>query len=414
MFKYCAALTLLVAISSAQAKTWYVATDGSDGAAGTVADPFQTWQKAIDRSRRGDTILIAPGVYQPARLSYGVRINSKRDLTIMGQRGTPILDCTDVTDNWGIHCLKIQDSQNIRVVGIEVRNTPQLRDQTWPIGISIINVQDGSLENVDSHHHEGIGIFVGGNTRDFKVLNCDAHHNYHPFPNNTEPGGDADGIVMRPDRGSGGNSIIGCRTWANGDDGIDLWDAESKVVVEKNWSWGNGVAPDGGPAGDGNGFKLGRNSSSPRHWVARNMAWKNKQSGFDTNDAGAVDLVNNTAWDNDQYNFTVFGARHWLRNNLSVGASNSLSGPINERANSWNLSGATATDFASTNGSGTAGQRQSDGTLPDLPFLKLAPNSRMIDAGENVGEEFSGVAPDIGAQEFDGASAQEPSNPGCS
>jgi len=418
VFKFCAFLVVMLAISltisGAEATKWYVATDGSDDADGTSSDPFQTWQRAFYRSRRGDTILIAPGVYRPARLAYGARIKNKQDLTIIGHGGTPILDCTDVRYKYGINCFRIEDSRNIRVVGIEVRNTAQLRDQTWPNGIHVYNVQGGSLENVNSHHHEGSGIYVGGNTSNFKILNSDAHHNYQPFPNNDRPGGDSDGIGMGVNGGNDGNSIVGCRTWANGDDGIDLWNGESKVVLENNWSWGNGVAPDpnnqdGSPAGNGVGFKLGRNSSAPKHWVARNLAWKNKNAGFDTNGAGALNLVNNTAWDN-KYNFIVSGAAHWLRNNLSVDAPDSLGGPSDVDANSWDVGGATAADFASTDASGTAGQRKSDGTLPELPFLKLANSSDMIDAGVDVGHKFIGAAPDIGAYEFDG---ELPPNPGC-
>ena len=94
MFKFCAFLVVMLAISltisGAEATKWYVATDGGDDADGTSSDPFQTWQRAFYRSRRGDTILIAPGVYRPARLAYGARIKNKQDLTIIGHGGTPV------------------------------------------------------------------------------------------------------------------------------------------------------------------------------------------------------------------------------------------------------------------------------------------------------------------------------------
>jgi len=413
VIKVCGCLVVMLAISGAEAATWHVATDGRDQGAGTSSDPFATWQRAFDRARRGDTILLEAGLYQPAREATGAILKGKQNITIMSHGGTPILDCSDVTYNWGIGCLRIEGSSNIRVVGIEVRNTPQLANNTWPVGIKITDVRGGSLENVNSHHNEGIGISVQGGTRNFKLVNCDSHHNYNPFPNNTRPGGDADGIVMAPDSGNSGNSIVGCRSWANGDDGYDLWGAESRVSIEQSWSWGNGVTPSGSAAGDGIGFKLGRNNSSPRHWVAFNLAWKN-EIGFDTNNAGALDLVNNTAWDNDEYNFAVYGAAHSLRNNLSVGANNSLSGSYSSAGNSWDAGGATAADFESTSTNGVAGGRNSDGTLPDLAFLKLANTSGMIDAGVDVGEEFLGDAPDIGAYEFDGEVAPtDPENPGC-
>jgi len=413
--KFCGFLAVMMAISGADAATWYVATDGSDGAAGTSAAPFATWQRAFDRSRRGDTILIGPGVYQPARQGTGAILTGKQNITIMSHGGTPILDCSDVTYPWGIRCLRIERSSNIRVVGIEVRNTPQLSNNTWPAGIKVDDVRGGSLENVRSHHNEGTGIMIVGDTRDFKLVNCDAHHNFQPFPNGTGPGGDSDGISMSVESGNSGNSITGCRAWNNGDDGVDLWNSESVVEIEGNWSWGNGVAPDGSEAGDGVGFKLGKNSSAPRHWVAHNLAWRNKLAGFDTNNGGALDLVNNTAWDNGYYNFAAYGAAHSLRNNLSVGSKEALSGPYTASSNSWNLGGADADDFASMSANGVDGDRNSDGTLPDLPFLKLAGTSDMIDAGEDVGEEFIGAAPDIGAYEFDAVvpPPPPPPPPGC-
>ena len=47
-------------------------------------------------------------------------------------------------------------------------------------------------------------------------------------------------------------------------------------------------------------------------------------------------------------------------------------------------------------GSGLTSARQSDGSLPNIDFLHLAPGSRLIDAGVDVGLPFSGKAPDLG------------------
>ena len=49
---------------------------------------------------------------------------------------------------------------------------------------------------------------------------------------------------------------------------------------------------------------------------------------------------------------------------------------------------------------GMLGPRQSDGSLPDLDFLKLRENSQMIDKGVDVGLPYMGNAPDLGAYEF--------------
>jgi hypothetical protein len=49
--------------------------------------------------------------------------------------------------------------------------------------------------------------------------------------------------------------------------------------------------------------------------------------------------------------------------------------------------------------SSVTGLRQSDGSLPDLPFLKPVLGGRLIDQGVNTGDPYLGAAPDLGAFE---------------
>jgi len=74
--------------------------------------------------------------------------------------------------------------------------------------------------------------------------------------------------------------------------------------------------------------------------------------------------------------------------------------------NTFNKDGSTNTaysvssaDFLSLDNSGVDGPRQSDGSLPKLNFLKLAPTSDLINKGTDVGLPYSGSAPDLGAYE---------------
>ena len=46
-----------------------------------------------------------------------------------------------------------------------------------------------------------------------------------------------------------------------------------------------------------------------------------------------------------------------------------------------------------------ASARQADGSLPVLPFLRLAAGSDLIDKGTDLGFAFNGRAPDLGAFE---------------
>lgn len=59
----------------------------------------------------------------------------------------------------------------------------------------------------------------------------------------------------------------------------------------------------------------------------------------------------------------------------------------------------TAADFLSLDDTLALGPRQPDGGLPQSNFLQLAPGSRLIDAGKEVGQPSHGAAPDIGAFE---------------
>ena len=53
----------LAPLSAKAANTYYVAPTGSDSAAGTMAAPFATLQKANDTAAAGDTILLRAGTY---------------------------------------------------------------------------------------------------------------------------------------------------------------------------------------------------------------------------------------------------------------------------------------------------------------------------------------------------------------
>jgi hypothetical protein len=125
-----------------------------------------------------------------------------------------------------------------------------------------------------------------------------------------------------------------------------------------------------------------------------------------------------------------------LRNNLAFGgnltSNMNLGGLISDQYNSWDASlgiTVTAADFQSvafappascpavyapagtvcvpptdtTSFAGMASARQADGSLPVLPFLRLAAGSPLIDKGIDVGLPFSGAAPDLGAFETGGS-----------
>jgi hypothetical protein len=59
-----------------------------------------------------------------------------------------------------------------------------------------------------------------------------------------------------------------------------------------------------------------------------------------------------------------------------------------------------------------ASARNADGSLPVLPFVRLAATSDLIDKGTNVGLPFAGAAPDLGC--FETGLVYDPSDSGTS
>jgi hypothetical protein len=250
-------------------------------------------------------------------------------------------------------------------------------------------------------------------------------------------------------RGLGaGNVLSGCRAWNNADDGYDFWQAENGVTVQNCWAFHNGIAAtfvgDSSYAGDGNGIKLGHDSST--HLLKNMLVWGNPAHGIDINGNATqlegdpptithgVTILNNTSYNNGGKNFNFDEnpttasppTNHVLRNNISYqGSVTVLAGNTSDH-NTWNPGlTAAAGDFVSlvdpvtanglyhpitdrmgttgpSYGSGAAlGPRQTDGSLPDLNgFLRLAVGSHLIDAGVNVGLPYIGSAADLGAFEF--------------
>ena len=137
-------------------------------------------------------------------------------------------------------------------------------------------------------------------------------------------------------------------------------------------------------------------------------------------------LRNNLAYSNNG---------HTLLSNMTNG------GPISDEYNSWDPSlnvTVTVADFQSvtfappascqapysaggtvcvpptdtTSFAGMASARNADGSLPVLPFLRLAATSHLIDKGTNVGLPYSGAGPDLGC--FESGLVFDPSDGGTS
>jgi hypothetical protein len=216
---------------------------------------------------------------------------------------------------------------------------------------------------------------------------------------------------------------------SNSDDGYDCINAFETVRFDHCWSFYNGYWTNfSSTGGDGNGFKVGGYGVSggavpspiPRHVAQFNLAVRNRVNGFYSNhhmnggdwfcNTGLSNSVNfnmlcntnNTSTTND-----VPGFAHVMKNNLGYqGRSGEVSNLGSATTNNITFNYFTlpvtvsAADFASLDFSLLTAPRRADGSLPYVNFARLANGSDCINAGTNVGFEFYGAAPELGAFEF--------------
>lgn len=429
-------------ISAADSKTYYVATNGNNSSPGSQTQPFATLQKGIEAAGPGDTVYVRGGVYKIVNLtgSAGVQFNKsgtseeKRICYFAFPGETPVFDFSN---------LKIQPDPNytqgfnvtgawLHLKGFEVCNVPMnTRSNT---GISVGgNAHDNIFELLNIHHIFGSGFFINTTTGGHQIINCDSHDNYDPYSHQGN-GENADGFGVHYQKTGKSTIFKGCRAWWNSDDGWDFISQEVPVIVENCFTMGHGYVNYGTErAGNGNGFKIGSSKTGIRHIVKNCAAWKNRASGFYANhSSGGNTWYNNTSYSNGtQYNMWAStwdangnrtdgviltgSKRHIMRNNIGFPNKNSyIDGyGVDTKNNTWDLSiTPAASDFLSLDDPsmtvtgrsldsipGMLGPRKADGSLPDVNFLKLAPGSKMIDKGEDVGIPFTAVAPDLGAFE---------------
>lgn len=407
----------------------YVSPSGSDKAAGSEQAPLQTLKKAIESASAGTTIYLREGTYRPSQ-SEIMRTGAEGvydcvyNLSKAGKKGSPIviagypgekavIDLSDVKPEARIMGFYVKSDywhlKNFEIIGIQVTQT----GHTQSINVGLFGGSNCVIENVSMHDGMGIGVYATRGNNNL-VLNCDAYNNYDPVSENGK-GGNCDGFGFHLNKTTfTGNVIRGCRAWRNSDDGFDLINNHTAVVIENCWAWENGYDANKVSRGDGTGFKSGgfgmgtvkAGTVAPRNVVRNCIAWSNKQQGFYANhDLGGLDFLNNSAFRNKR-NFNmvnrksieeavdVDGYDHVLKNNLAY--KSTLSG-----ADCVNIDTALCTvenntflpemklsdsDFESLDASQLLRPRKEDGSLPDITFLRLKESSKAYDL--KIGYQF--------------------------
>jgi hypothetical protein len=402
IFYWLVILAFLIGPMGLKSQTVYYidANSGSDSNTGTQDLPFKTIAKGVSTlgSNIG-TLYLRAGTFTSA---------SKVSLTKSGQAGNYIkiwaysnekvvVDFTGTTsDGFSI------SGSYYHLKGLDVRFAKHN-------GINISG-SNNIIENCITRNSGNTGLHLTGSAAPGPsynlILNCDSFYNFDP-----PIGGNADGFSAKWTVGPG-NIFRGCRSWNNSDDGWDLWMCTGSIVLERCYSFRNGVNIWNSATfdGNGNGIKLGGNNVATPHIVRNCLAFDNAGNGgkgFDENNnlAGQT-LYNCTSFRNKRYNFALnndplTSGTHTIKNCISYipGSADAIKNAVQEK-NSWQGFSVSDADFENIDTTGFAAPRDANGWVPASNFLHLKSGSPLIDAGVDVGIAFLGTAPDLGAFEY--------------
>lgn len=133
---------------SAAAMTWHVATTGSDGAAGTEAAPWKTIQRAADRVRPGDHVIVHAGTYAGFRV--GAAGTPTASIAFVAG-GAVTIEGASTADHDAIH---IEGASWVRVEGFTVIHAARA-------GISALDCDHITVRNNRIDQSGTWGVFSG-------------------------------------------------------------------------------------------------------------------------------------------------------------------------------------------------------------------------------------------------------------
>jgi len=374
--------------------TYYIdPADGSDANGGTaVDDAFASFGPVESDGAHalgpGDTVKLRDTavLYPPSKPVWWQTAGTAADPITIEAYGDerPVVDCS----NYDGHGIDLWGVQHMTWRGIEVRNVG--KNAIRCSGTDGQAARECTFEEMEIHHYgktsewNGNALIFYGRSYDHTVRDVVAHHG--------GDSGDSDGFYVGGSNSagrSGGHTFVRCEAYRNADDGFDFFDndPDRPSVLVDCLAHHNGTDGEGA-TGDGNGFKTGGGWETGGNVLKRCLAWENTTRGFDTNGSSVRnEFLHCTAWNNGTYGFHFTGDDvHYARNCASFGNGKAAAGSLwnaDSASNTWDLDIERAS-FLTT-----------DADSPD--FLRPTADSPLVDAGTDVGMDFSGDAPDLGA-----------------
>ena len=359
--------------TAAAATTLYVATNGSDSNAGTLAAPLATVQKAVSLVTAGGTIAIRGGTYAlTTNITISASGTSSAPITMTAYSGEKvIIDGEALGYTPGAVGSTIPSAQRgaihmeasyWKIIGLEIEH--------GPYAVYCNNCNNNTFERLVTHDNYETGFQLQGTSANNLILNLDSYNNRDPRKN----GESADGLGIKEGSGTG-NVVRGTRLWYNSDDGFDAWLFTSPITIENSITYGNGYNRWSIPSysGDGNGFKLGGSSGTgpaASHTLTNCMSWGNSAHGFtDNGNTGSIVVKRSTAYNNTKTGFDFDGgSTSKLTANLAVGNATAVAlGSSTASGNSWNIGGTWT--LLSTDASTITGARAADGSIQTSNYL---------------------------------------------
>lgn len=423
---------------------YYVATDGDDGAAGTFAAPWATLQHAIDVIEAGDTVYVRGGTYNCTTtinwnpsLSIGHDGSAGNIIAIFNYPGeTPVFDFINMHptgDDLYNTAFFVVNVDYATIRGLEIKNITQ---RPTPNGSGLYDLCYGVRSQYGNHlRFERMRIHdVAGNcmrnslAHYVEVINCDSWNACDTL-HATLPGNWGAGFAAGNTEFTDGYLYhYGCRAWECSDNAFVGSGNRSRVVYDHCWTFDNGAYE-----GEGIGWKLGYWTSEQlvdtlmtvKNCIAANCLYDgitgNEGTTAGSNGyVGYYHLYNNFVYNSGRNgikfrNTAETDAEEQKRkdyNNLTYANEQDFDDYLGEHTGSNNSYDSevtvTAADFISLDITQLYGERQADGSLPDITFGTLAGTSDLINAGTYVGIDTIGAGADIGWKEYGTPEGEEP------
>ncbi len=393
-------LLMIISLNLSAQKAIYLSPTGSDANAGTKVSPWFSLVKAWGAAAAGDTIYMRGGTFAFNDMQYlqsrnGTSGNLIKLWAYPGEKPFITRSATYKIVNGVTQDLIYCEGNYLHWKGLEIANFSQKAGETPYPAVRFGYTNNSIFENI-SYHDNMAGFSVRGASSNNLFLNCDFYRNQDPLGSDgrgTDAFDGADGLQINYVTGTN-NIIRNCRAWWNADDGFDVWENSGAVLIDNSWAFWNGYIPGTfNTAGNGTGFKLGSTSNATTavlRTLNNNIAAKNRSYGICENAAKCRSvLTKNTVASTGGIGFW-FG--DWNASLVATATNNlSYNNPENRfnsvsilTGNSWQIGTPVAADFVSTDDTQLANPRKTDGSLPDITYLRPVAGNRFAGTGALV------------------------------